>query len=218
MLFYLQYLEGVFLPFTQVKDVPTNTHPTSVTNRPLTVTQPPIPVRHLLLSGFMLHIILPLLPRLVPLISSASLNPTTPELQRILQMSLVLSTQATYSSILPAPGGQSQSQSQNQNSLEKRDEDVRENMEALGKVVRWRMENDEGDTLAEAAHKLQRAQSMLQRRKTRFSRRWETRPRRELGMDVEDDDATPNQSYAGHGVSQATVTDRIPASQSTIIA
>ena len=153
----------------------------------------------------MLHIILPLLPRLIPLISSPSFNPTTPELQRILQMSLVLSTQAKYSSIVP---------SQNH---EKRDEDVRENMEALGKVVRWRMQNDEGGTLAEAAHKLQRAQSMLQRRKTR-SRRSEFQPRRELGIEVEDDDATPNQSYAGYGASQVTVTERVPASQSTVTA
>ena len=204
-----QYLEGVFLPFTQVKDLPSTVLPTSIKPRSHTVSQPPIPVRHLLLSGFMLHIILPLLPRLIPLISSAQLSPTTTELQRILQMSLVLSTQARYSSIVPVSiQGQSN---------EKRDEDVRENIEALGKVVRWRMQNDEGGTLGEAALKLQRAQSILHRRKTR-SRRSGIQPRRELGVDIEDDEATPNQSYAGYGVSQVTVTERAPASQSTVMA
>ncbi|ORY29683.1 HbrB-like-domain-containing protein [Naematelia encephala] len=138
----LPYLEGVFLPFAQVRDLPSASHSTltsstsSIPNSTLG-----IPVRHLLLSGFLLHILLPLLPRLLPLIAGpptsqsqqtlptvATFNP--PDLDRILQMSLVLSTQAKYSAFFPHRDA-----ADNQ----RRDHEVRENVEALGKAVRWRM-------------------------------------------------------------------------------
>ena len=96
----------------------------------------PIAVRHLLLSGFLLHILLPLLSRLVPLISPGQKDhnelspPTSTDLQRVLQMSLVLSTQAKYSAFFPLvfPA---------QNA--RRDEEIRDNVDSLGKAVRWRM-------------------------------------------------------------------------------
>jgi hypothetical protein len=129
-------LEGVFLPFSQVRDL-ANTSTGQATSQSINV-------RHLLLSGFLLHILLPLLPRLIPIVTmnqsvAASLNaeaarsaapPTTPDLLRILQMSLVLSTQGRYSSFVP-----SQSAAEN----EARDAEVRDNVEGLGKAVRWRL-------------------------------------------------------------------------------
>ncbi|WWC90579.1 uncharacterized protein L201_005515 [Kwoniella dendrophila CBS 6074] len=129
----LPYVEGVFLPFTQLRDVPT-----SSSSSYLTTLSSSIPVRHLILSGFLLHILLPLLPRLVPQITnppSPTLNsyppPTTTELSKILQMSLVLSTQARYSTFFPSSG------------QEDRDEEVRDNVESLGKAVRWKLQQNE---------------------------------------------------------------------------
>ena len=104
-----QYLEGVFLPFTQDMDIPATAY---------------VPVRHILLSGFLVHILLPLLPRLIPLLAT-SLETKEPELQRILQMSLVLLTQARFSSFVP---GQ-----------ESRDDEVRQTVDSLGKTVRRRI-------------------------------------------------------------------------------
>ena len=185
-----QYLEGVFLPLNQVRDLP------AAPSSSPTITSPPIPVRHLLLSGFMLHILLPLLPRLIPLISSSSLPPSVPELQRILQMSLVISTQARYSSIFPT--------------RENQDEEVRENVESLGRAVRWRIQHGDPAEVPEPA-RIQRGLSISGRR--RKGVRSSVFPR-ELGfpeMD-EDDDPTPNQSYAG-----GAQTEWPGASQSTVI-
>ncbi|KAK4684074.1 hypothetical protein P7C73_g6132, partial [Tremellales sp. Uapishka_1] len=115
----LPYVEGILLPFSQLRD---STNPASIST--------PISVRHLLLSGFLLHIVLPLLPRLTPLVTTtgpSTFAPPTPELQRLLQMSLVLSTQARYSSFFPT------------HDAERRDEEARENVDNLGKAVRWRM-------------------------------------------------------------------------------
>lgn len=130
----LPYLEGVFLPFTQVRDVPSASASTTLSSTHIDAS--PIAVRHLLLSGFLLHILLPLLSRLVPLISPGQKGPnevsppTSTDLQRVLQMSLVLSTQAKYSTFFPLvfPA---------QNA--RRDEEVRDSVESLGKAVRWRM-------------------------------------------------------------------------------
>ena len=185
-----QYLEGVFLPLNQVRDLP------AAPSSSPTITSPPIPVRHLLLSGFMLHILLPLLARLIPLISSSSLPPSVPELQRILQMSLVISTQARYSSIFPT--------------RENQDEEVRENVESLGRAVRWRIQHGDPAGVPEPA-RIQRGLSISGRR--RKGVRSSVFPR-ELGfpeMD-EDDDPTPNQSYAG-----GAQTEWPGASQSTVI-
>lgn len=122
-----QYLEGVFLPFSQIRDLPVTS---SSYGSSTTWSSSPIPVRHILLSGFLLHILLPLLPRLIPLYSgptaSSAIPPTTTDLQRILQMSLVLSTQARFSSFLPGH--------------ERRDEEIRLNVDNLGKTVRWRIQ------------------------------------------------------------------------------
>ncbi|WWC63521.1 uncharacterized protein I303_106124 [Kwoniella dejecticola CBS 10117] len=132
----LPYVEGVFLPFTQLRDLPT-----SSSSSYLTALSSSIPVRHLLLSGFLLHILLPLLPRLIPLITNPPKSPiansypppTTQELNKILQMSLVLSTQARYSTFFgSSSGGQ-----------DDRDEEVREHVEGLGKAVRWRLQQNE---------------------------------------------------------------------------
>ncbi|WWC71360.1 uncharacterized protein I206_105315 [Kwoniella pini CBS 10737] len=133
----LPYVEGVFLPFTQLRDLPT-----SSSSSYLTALSSSIPVRHLLLSGFLLHILLPLLPRLLPQITDPPLSPTpnsyppptTQELNKILQMSLVLSTQARYSTFIGTSG------------QEARDEEVRENVEGLGKAVRWKLQQNEIDS------------------------------------------------------------------------
>ncbi|WVQ68467.1 uncharacterized protein L199_006675 [Kwoniella botswanensis] len=133
----LPYVEGVFLPFTQLRDLPSTSSSTYQTS-----SSSPIPVRHLLLSGFLLHILLPLLPRLIPQITKNTNSsspiipnsyppPTTQELSKVLQMSLVLSTQARYSSFFTAiPTDQEK---------ENHDEEVRENVESLGKAVKWRL-------------------------------------------------------------------------------
>lgn len=142
-----QYVEGVFLPFTQLRDVPTNATSSSTTTNSTTLALSPIPVRHLLLSGFLLHILLPLLPRLMPLImpqASSSfpipVNPPSPQdLSRILQMSLVLSTQAKYSSFSPP--------SSSSVSLD-RDEEVRNSVESLGQAVRYRNQQIEMEQAA----------------------------------------------------------------------
>lgn len=116
-----QYIQGVFLPFTQVC--------TSSKQPQTIVASPPIPVRHILLSGFLVHILLPLLPRLIPLVAvcqrTAQPGPTSPDLTRLLQMSLVLSTQARYSSFVPGD--------------QERDEETRESVEELARAVRWSM-------------------------------------------------------------------------------
>ncbi|OCF40125.1 hypothetical protein I317_06076 [Kwoniella heveanensis CBS 569] len=138
----LPYVEGVFIPFTQLRDVSTNSNSTY-----LATLSSPIAVRHLLLSGFLLHILLPLLPRLIPLITtpiSPSATtfppPTSQELARILQMSLVLSTQARYSSFFPPTSNAGSTAGA---AHRDRDEEVRENVESLGNSVRWRMKQNE---------------------------------------------------------------------------
>lgn len=121
-----QYVEGVFLPFTQIRDVPS-----SSTARPTAIIQePPIPVRHILLSAFLLHILIPLLPRLIPLVAAMPTEDGGPDLQRLLQMSLVLSTQARYSSFFPTLS---------LHEAHIRDEETRESVEELGRAVRWSM-------------------------------------------------------------------------------
>ncbi|ODO11090.1 hypothetical protein I350_01692 [Cryptococcus amylolentus CBS 6273] len=168
----LPYVEGVFLPFTQLQSVPTNnTSSTSAPTVRIASSLPAIPVRHLLLSGFLLHILLPLLPRLIPLVypppppfpspfnhpsvrSSpmpspgshlrAVNPPSTQELSRLLQMSLVLSTQAKYTSFFPPtsiPNAQDRD----------RDEEVRSNVEGLGQAVRWQNRRMEMEAEAAAA-------------------------------------------------------------------
>jgi hypothetical protein len=100
-----------------------------------------------------------------PEAARSAITPTTADLQKILQMSLVLSTQARYSSFFPL-----QQSAEN----ERRDAEVRENVEGLGKAVRWRMamiaqrmaERKTGSPAKDWAIRpaaLQRAPSMLQR-------------------------------------------------------
>jgi len=127
----MQTLEAILLPFSQIKD---QLH---------TTTLSPIKIRHLFLTGFLINILQPILSRLIEIIALApssspvtSLHPSQmpppsqEELQRILQMSLVLSTQAKPSSFSPF-------RSIDEN--KEHDKQVRENVEALGKAVRWRM-------------------------------------------------------------------------------
>ncbi|KAK8845627.1 hypothetical protein IAR55_006343 [Kwoniella newhampshirensis] len=138
----LPYVEGVFLPFTQLRDIPTNTTSSNIsssTSSYLSTIHSPIPVRHLLLSGFLLHILVPLLPRLIPQITSPSTSTmtspsTSQELARILQMALVLSTQARYSSFFPSTSTVISSE---------RDEEIRGNVDSLGKAVRWKTQQSE---------------------------------------------------------------------------
>ncbi|EJT50474.1 hypothetical protein A1Q1_00215 [Trichosporon asahii var. asahii CBS 2479] len=114
---------GQILP---IRDVPS-----SSTARPAAIIQePPIPVRHILLSAFLLHILLPLLPRLIPLVAAIQTEDGGPDLQRLLQMSLVLSTQARYSSFFPTLSP---------HEAHLRDEETRESVEELGRAVRWSM-------------------------------------------------------------------------------
>ncbi|WVQ95153.1 hypothetical protein IAU59_002247 [Kwoniella sp. CBS 9459] len=136
----LPYVEGVFIPFTQLRDVSTNS-----SSSYLATLSSPIAVRHLLLSGFLLHILLPLLPRLIPQITSPASPststfppPTSQELAKILQMSLVLSTQARYSSFFPPTSNAGVGVAHYD-----RDEEVRENVESLGNSVRWRLQQNE---------------------------------------------------------------------------
>lgn len=136
----LPYVEGVFLPFSQVRDVPSTS--SARTAAPPIVPSTPIPVRQILLSGFLLHILLPLLPRLIPLLSDypgsyAAGGQRQPqqqrgatELPRLLQMSLVLATQAQYSAFFPV---------RDLAEAEARDEETREHVEELGRAVRWSM-------------------------------------------------------------------------------
>lgn len=127
----VQYLEGILLPFTQIKD---QAHSTSLS---------PIHVRNLLLTGYLIHILQPILSRLVEIIAlapstspSVTLHPSqlpqpaSTDLQRILQMSLVLATQAKCSSFYPF-----RSADENREN----DKQTRESVDALGKAVRWRM-------------------------------------------------------------------------------
>ncbi|ORX38306.1 HbrB-like-domain-containing protein [Kockovaella imperatae] len=198
----LPYLEGVYLPFTQIRDVPSTTQSSGSTNSIVSI--PLIPVRHLLLSGFMLHILLPLLPRLIPLISSSNLPPSLPELQRILQMSLVLSTQARYSSIFQT--------------RENRDEEVRENVETLGRTVRWRMQHGDSaisEQPAPGATRVQRGMSVSGRRRKGI--RGSFVPREDgFAEDDDDDDPTPNQSYAAGAAEWPPVGTQ--GTQSTVVA
>jgi len=184
-----------------------------------TVSSPPIPVRHLLLSGFLLHILLPLLSRLIPLITTSADNraippPTAPDLQRILQMSLVLSTQAKYSSLFPL---------RDANDNSRRDEEIRNHVESLGKAARWRSSAGESpQTRSVQRQSLQRGPSMNQGRHRRRGWRASTKSGQQWGVgqdaarlnsesvqapeqqwgrpgvDDEDDDdtSTPGQSYA----------------------
>lgn len=204
----------MFLPFTQVRDLPPSA---STSSQSTSVNAPPIGVRHLLLSGFLLHILLPLLSRLIPLITTSNSTvspPNTPDLQRILQMSLVLSTQAKYSSLFPLHDA-------SENYL--RDEEIRDNVESLGKAVRWRMSmTSDGSPQAHTAQRqsLQRGPSMNQGRNRRrgwrastyFGQQWGAGPDpilRQNSDDLqapetwehvddenEDDTSTPGQSYA----------------------
>ncbi|WRT68628.1 uncharacterized protein IL334_005606 [Kwoniella shivajii] len=137
----LPYVEGVFLPFTQLRDLPSS----NSTSNYLTALSSPIPVRHLLLSGFLIHILLPLLPRLIPQIVNPAASsplpnsyppPTTLELNKILQMSLVLSTQARYSTFISTSSSSSN---------EEQDEEVRFDVESLGKAVRWKIQQNENE-------------------------------------------------------------------------
>ena len=94
-------------------------------------------------------------------------------------MSLILSTQARYSSIFPTS--------------EKRDDEVRENVEDLGRTVRWVMTAEEGDDYeAQERQRIQRGASMTERRKGRRA----STAGREWGTGEVDDDVTPSQSYA----------------------
>lgn len=87
-------------------------------------------MRHIVLSAFLLHILIPLLPRLIPLVAATPSEDGGPDLQRLLQMSLVLSTQAKYSSFFPTLS---------MHEAQIRDEETRESVEELGRAVRWSM-------------------------------------------------------------------------------
>lgn len=135
----LPYVEGVFLPFSQVRDVSSSSS-TRLPSVP-TIATPPIPVRQILLSGFLVHILLPLLPRLIPLLSNTAPQRSVSDrhkqqqqqqrgatdLPRLLQMSLVLATQAKYSAFFPM-----------RDPVEA-DEETRDRVEQLARAVRWRM-------------------------------------------------------------------------------
>lgn len=133
-----QYIEGVFLPISQLRDVPSTSSGAA--------SHQAISVRHLVLSGFMLHILLPLLPRLiaslrVPLPTSLSSGTEAAresaktailaDLRRLLQLSLVLSTQATYSSFFPSDAPDDN---------ERKNAEVRDSVEGLSRLVKWRIE------------------------------------------------------------------------------
>jgi len=98
----------------------------------------PIAVRQILLSAFLVHILLPLLPRLISLVSSPPVvsndqkprGPGATDFPRLLQMSLVLSTQARYTSFYPT---------RDFLEGEARDEDTRDGVEELSRAVRWSM-------------------------------------------------------------------------------
>lgn len=126
-----QNLEGILLPFSQIKD---QLH---------TTTESSIKIRHLLLTGYLINILQPMLTRLIEIIAlapSSSPNtslhpsqlphPTQGELQKILQMSLVLATQAKCSTFYPFRSSEENREY---------DKQARENVEALGKAVRWRL-------------------------------------------------------------------------------
>lgn len=82
-----------------------------------------------------MHILLPLLPRLIPLVAALPPlrdrnSPSGPDLPRLLQMSLVLSTQARYSSFYtPREPGEA----------EAHDLETSESVDELGRAVRWSM-------------------------------------------------------------------------------
>lgn len=153
-----KYVEGIFLPFSQIRDVPA-----SSTSRALAapiVQQPPIGVRHLVLSGFLTHILLPLLQRLVHLVGQLRpaseqgprAGPGATDLPRLLQMSLVLSTQARYSSFM---GVRDAAEAQ------QRDEESREAVEELGRAVRWSMAVVNGTISVEKAEEEQEQAEQL---------------------------------------------------------
>ncbi|KAL1405804.1 hypothetical protein Q8F55_007481 [Vanrija albida] len=154
----LPYVEGIFLPFSQIRDVPA-----SSTSRALAapiVSQPPIGVRHLVLSGFLTHILLPLLQRLVHLVGQLRpaseqgprAGPGATDLPRLLQMSLVLSTQARYSSFMSVRDAAE---------AQLRDEESREAVEELGRAVRWSMAVVSGAITVEKAEQEQEQAEML---------------------------------------------------------
>lgn len=179
-----QYLEGVFLPFTQVMDVPASSY---------------VPVRHILLSGFLVHILLPLLSRLVPLLATSP-DTKEPELQRILQMSLVLLTQAKFSSFVPAQ--------------ENRDGEIRQTVESLGKTVRRRISSGIDETQPKQS-RLSRGASLSSngrwrrrgwRASTTFGQNWDAS---QGGRWTVQEDETPAQTpmqAPEYGVTAATTT------------
>lgn len=149
-----QYIEGIFLPFSQLQ----NANPTGPTyDEDSPIPQQPVPVRHIILSGYLVHILLPLLPRINSLVASpltalasssstAVPNDTTRltnardvDLQRILQMSLVLSTQAAYSSFYPFS-------TDDAGVAAARDYEVSTSVVELSKIVRRRIDGALSDT------------------------------------------------------------------------
>jgi hypothetical protein len=126
----LPYVEGVFLPFSQVRDMPTTAASAAAAHQyaPI-ISLSPIPVRRILLSAFLVHILLPLLPRLMLLLSyRPDPKHRATDLPRLLQMSLVLSTQARYTTFHPA---------RDMFEGEARDEHTRDAVEDLGRATRW---------------------------------------------------------------------------------
>lgn len=142
----------MFLPFSQVRDVPLATS-TPHQFTPI-ITTAPIAVRQILLSAFLVHILLPLLPRLISLVSSTQVvgiehhGPSATDLPRLLQMSLVLSTQARYTSFFPTRDfldGEER---------EERDEETRDRVEDLGRAVRWSLAVAAGEVEIEEEEQL----------------------------------------------------------------
>lgn len=137
------------MPFSKLQSTPTPASP---------IPRSIIPVRQLLLSGFMFHILIPSLPQLLDLLSapddplqvpahasaSSIATPGTSmsetNLRRLQQMALILASQASYSSIRPLAAGQDTTTEDALAIAETVDRDVRDQLVELAGVVKWRLD------------------------------------------------------------------------------
>lgn len=147
----VQYIEGVFLPFSKIQSTPAIDSP-----MPYSL----IPVRQLLLSGFMYHTLIPSLPQLLSLISapddsigiapnasaSSFSPPSTSEmvLRRLQQMTLILANQASYSAIRPPAAGHDTTAQDAAAIAEAVDRDVKDQLEELAGAVKWKLDQIAG--------------------------------------------------------------------------
>ena len=147
-LIHVQYIQGAFLPFSKLQNTPTPSSP---------LPHSLIPVRQLLLSGFLYHVLVPSLPALLSLLSTPEDTLSVPPsssatsmahtsaitdiaLKRTQRMALILSSQASYSAIRPLAAGEGTTKEDALAIAATVDQDVRDQLDDLAGLVKWRMD------------------------------------------------------------------------------